>query len=354
MAFEQTTLFSRAEAVGQTPRILRSGDHDPAFYRDLWQTIRAGKVWHGRFVDRRKDGTLFHQDATITPVRDRKGEISNFVATMRDVTRELQLEEQFRQAQKLEALGRLAGSIAHDFRNLLTIIQISATLLEQKASAGEATNSEVRRIVRTTQRAEELVQQLLRFSRREVAEAQVIDLNEVICEMRPMFKRLLTDNIELVTRLEPDLWSIKANPSQIEQVFMNLVVNARDAMPRGGELRIETCNGTVEEESGTCYGEARSGSHVLLAVIDTGVGMDQGVQAHLFEPFFTTKPAGMGTGLGLAAVYGIVTQAGGHIRVHSKVGRGTSFELLFPSTLRENLAMADCVQDRPVRQTVSV
>ncbi|HSJ52714.1 MAG TPA: PAS domain S-box protein [Anaerolineae bacterium] len=353
-AFERTTHYSRGEAIGQTPRILRSGEHDAAFYRGLWQTIKAGHVWQGRFVDLRKDGTPFYQEATITPVRDRKGEISNYVATMRDVTREVQLEQQFRHAQKLEALGRLAGSIAHDFRNMLTIIQVSAVLLEQQLPPGGAAAKDARRILRTAERAGDLVQQLLRFSRREVAESQVIDLNAVICEMDPMLKRLVQSKIELVTRFDWDLAPIEANLSQIEQVLMNLVVNARDAMPHGGELRIATANVTIEEACSDCFGEVQFGPHVLLAVSDTGAGMDERVKMHLFEPFFTTKPAGMGTGLGLAAVYGIVTQCGGHIRVDSRVGQGTTFEILFPASPSPVPVTAECEEERLVGATLSV
>ena len=353
-AFERTTHYSRSEAIGQKPRILKSGKHDAPFYRGLWQTIKAGKVWNGRFVDLRKDGTPFYQEATITPVRDRKGEIINYVATMRDVTREVQLEQQFRQAQKLEALGRLAGSIAHDFRNLLTIIHVSAALLEQQLPPGKVGASDARRILRTAERAADLVQQLLRFSRREVAESQVIDLNAIICEMSPMLKRLLQGEIELVTRLDWDLSPIEANVSQIEQVLMNLIVNARDAMPHGGELRILTANVMIQEQCAGCYGEVRRGPHVLLSVSDTGAGMDEHVKAHLFEPFFTTKPSGTGTGLGLAAVYGIVTQAGGHIRVDSKLGLGTTFEILIPASQSAVPATAECNQEQLVGDTVSV
>jgi len=353
-AFEQTTQYSRGEAVGQTPRILRSGEHDAAFYRGLWRTINTGQVWQGRFVDLRKDGTPFYQEATVTPVLDRKGEITNFVATMRDVTREVQLERQLRQAQKLEALGRLAGSIAHDFRNLLTIIQVSAALLDQQLSAGEPAARDARRILRTAERAADLVRPLLRFSRQEVAQSQLVDLNAIICEMSPMFKRLLQDNVELVNRLEWDLSPVEANLSQVEQVLMNLVVNARDAMPHGGELRIETANVMIREDCGGCYGEVQLGPHVLLAMSDTGAGMDERVQAHLFEPFFTTKASGKGTGLGLSAVYGIVIQGGGHIRVNSKVGQGTTFEILFPASRQPVPVTVRCGQERLVGETVSV
>lgn len=353
-AFERTTHYSRGEAIGQKPRILKSGQHDVSFYRGLWQTIKDGRVWHGRFVDLRKDGTPFYQEATITPVRDRKGEIINYVATMRDVTREVQLEQQFRQAQKLEALGRLAGSIAHDFRNLLTIIHVSATLLEQQLPSGKIGAKDARRILRTAERAAELVQQLLRFSRREVAESQVIDLNAIICEMSPMLKRLLQEEIELVTRFDWNLLPIEANLSQIEQVLMNLVVNARDAMQHGGELRIRTANVAIQEECAGCYGEVRRGPHVLLSVSDTGAGMDEHVKSHLFEPFFTTKPSGTGTGLGLAAVYGIVTQAGGHIRVDSKPGQGTTFEVLIPASQSTAPVTAECDQEQLVGDTVTV
>jgi len=198
------------------------------------------------------------------------------------------------------------------------------------------------------------VQQLLRFSRREVAASQIIDLNTIICEMSPMLSRLLQDEIELVTRLDWDLSPIEANVSQIEQVLMNLVVNARDAMPDGGELHIRTANVMIEEACAGCFGQVSTGPHVLLSVSDTGAGMDDHVKAYLFEPFFTTKPSGRGTGLGLAAVYGIVTQAGGHIRVESKVGQGTTFDILIPASPRAIPVAAECDQEQPVGEAVTV
>ncbi len=329
-AFERATHYSQAEVLGQTPRILKSGQHNKAFYEQLWQAITAGQVWQGRFADARKDGTYFYQDATITPVRNTTGEIVNYVATMRDVTREIQLEEQFRQAQKIEALGRLAGSVAHDFNNLLTIIQMSARLLEQKLPPDEAQKRHVERILKTSQRATDLIKQLLRFGRQETIAPRIVDLNHVVQDVVQIAEGLLPQQIQLRIVLGTDLWPIRVSPTQMEQVVMNLVVNARDAIANGGSIQIETANVIVSEPRGACFGQVRPGRHVLVAVRDTGVGMDDRVQAHLFEPFFTTKAPGIGTGLGLPTVYGIVTQAGGHICVHSRPGHGATFEVFLP------------------------
>ncbi len=329
-AFERTTGYSRAEALSQTPRLLKSGQHDVTFYHDLWQAIQAGEVWQGRFVNKKKDGCLFTEDATITPVRNRAGDIIHYVATMRDVTREVELEEQFRQAQKLEAVGRLAGGVAHDFNNLLTVVHLSARLIEQSLQPEDPLWKHVQRIQDASERAARLTKQLLGFGRRQIVNPQVLDLNIVVSDMGKMLRHIISEDIDLQTSQADNLWPIKVDPSQMEQVLVNLVVNARDAMPRGGALLIETANVVLDQVQAARHLDVRPGEYVLLAVSDTGVGMDEETKAHLFEPFFTTKEVGKGTGLGLATVFGIVKQNGGHVWVYSDVGQGTTFEIYLP------------------------
>ncbi|MFQ5611598.1 MAG: PAS domain S-box protein [Anaerolineae bacterium] len=329
-AFERVTGYSRAEAVGQNPRILKSGKHDPAFYEELWVTLVAGRVWRGRFVNRKKDGTLYTEEATISPIREPGGGIINYVAIKRDVTREVELEEQYLQAQKMEPVGRLAGGIAHDFNNLLTAINGFARLLKHELPEDNPGQEMVDKILKSGQRAADLVHQLLTFSRKQITEPRVLNLNICVSELDKMLRRIIGEDIQIETILSPDLGMIKVDPTQIEQVILNLVVNARDAMPDGGELTIETANVVLNQARITGYGPMQPAEYVLLAVSDTGVGMSRDVQARIFEPFFTTKEPGQGTGLGLATVFGIVRQNHGCIRVYSEEGLGTTFKIYLP------------------------
>ena len=329
-AFERITGYDRTEVVGRNPRILKSGRQDAAFYRNMWETIGRGEVWRGTFFNRRKDGTLYEEDAVISPVRDPSGQVVNYVGVKRDVTDVRRMEERLRQSQKMEAVGRLAGGVAHDFNNLLTAISGYSDLLLHRLPAYSTLRRDVEEIRRAGDRAAGLTRQLLAFSRRQVLQPKILDLNTVVTTMELMLRRLIGEDIELSTDLSPALGQVKADPGQLEQVIVNLVVNARDAMPDGGRITI----GTVDVDLSTSYSNAhpgvRPGPHVLLSVADTGLGMSDETQAHLFEPFFTTKEKGKGTGLGLATVYGIVQQSGGHIRVNSVAGSGATFLIYLP------------------------
>ena len=329
-AFSAITGYSRAEILGKNPRTLQSGEQDATFYENMWHVLRAGRVWHGEVIDRGKSGALYKEEMTITPVRDESGEITHFIAIMRDITAQTRLEEQFRQAQKMEAVGRLAAGVAHDFNNLLTIINGYSELMIERLPAEDAMRASATEIRDAGLRAAGLTRQLLAFSRQQVFTPRVLDLNTVVANLQKMLGRLVGEDIEMVFIQGKALGPVRADPGQIEQVVMNLVVNSRDAMPHGGKLSIETRNVEVDETVARGHYPMPAGSYVMLAVADTGCGMDKKTQARIFEPFFTTKDRDKGTGLGLATVYGIVKQSGGFIWVYSEPGHGATFKIYMP------------------------
>ena len=331
-AFERVTGYSRAEAVNQNlSELIGSGKQDNAFSQEMWDTIRAGQVWHGRLINRKKAGDLYTDEAIITPIRNEAGEIVNYVSVQRDVTRELQLEEQYHQAQKMQAIGLLAGGVAHDFNNLLTPIRGYAEMLELDLPAEYGELKELaHRIQEVSWQAAALVKQLLIFSRKQVANPKVLNLNSVVGNISQLLERLIEEHIEVETHLSPELWSVKVDPTQIEQVIINLAVNARDAMPEGGRLMIETRNAVIDDRYTANHLEVEQGAYAQLIVSDTGIGMSKEVRVRIFEPFFTTKAEGKGTGLGLATVFGIVKQNKGHIWVYSEPGQGTTFKVYLP------------------------
>jgi len=339
-AFEQITGLSRTGVIGQTMREFGGGDSGARPYAEIWDALAHDPNWQGRVTSARPDGQTYVVDLNVSPVRSQAGETINYVCTMRDVTREVQLEEQFRQAQKMEALGRLAGGIAHDFNNLLTVIHLSTRLLERQLRSEDPLWEHVQHIRHAGEQAAKLTKQLLSFSRREVIDPKVLDIGRLVGDLSRMLQRIIGEDIELVTHLADDLWPVKAGLAQMEQVIMNLVVNARDAMPAGGTLRIETSNVTLDRAYAALHVDASPGDYVLLAVSDTGEGMSDGVKAHLFEPFFTTKERGQGTGLGLSTVFGIVKQNEGHIEVESRLGQGTSFKIYMPRSREETAVLA--------------
>ena len=454
--FTQVTGYSSDEVLGMNPRILKSGELSREVYREMWETITAGREWRGEFHNRKKDGELFWEFASISPIFDEQGRITHFVAVKeditarklteeslarsevhfrslienaldiiavvapdgavryinppverllgydpmragnlnvfdlihpddlaqakakfrrtletgtrfeqvelrvrhangswrtlsaigkpsppetgargliinaRDVTESRALEEQLRQSQKMEAVGQLAGGVAHDFNNLLTAILGYSDLLAERLRDDDAGTQEVDEIRQAGERAADLTRQLLAFSRKQVLELRVIDLNRVVSDTHKMLRRVIGEDIDLVTSLKERLCSVRADTGQIEQVLLNLAVNSRDAMPKGGKLTIETSEVELDESYSTFHFEVPPGRYVLLAVSDTGTGMDAKTLSHVFEPFFTTKEAGKGTGLGLSTVYGVVKQSGGHVTVYSEPGVGTTFKIYLP------------------------
>jgi two-component system, cell cycle sensor histidine kinase and response regulator CckA len=330
-AFERISGYSREESVGKTTRILRSGEQDKSLYQEMWGTLERGEVWTGHLNNRRKDGSLYEEDATISPVRDSSGNVVSFVGVMRDVTQLLSLEKQVRTAQKMEAVGTLAGGIAHDFNNALTGIVGFGELLRMRMAGDEQALHDLDEILRCAERAATLTRQLLTFARRQVIEPVNLNLSVLVADLMKLVGKVVGEHIEVKTSMGRDLPTIHADRGQIEQVVMNLCLNARDAMPEGGRLVVETGDVVLNEEYVRQYPYMRTGRYALLTVSDTGVGMDEKTCERVFEPFFTTKGPDKGTGLGLAMVYGIVKQHGGFILVDSKPGKGTTFKVYFPA-----------------------
>lgn len=337
--FENITGYTSVEALGKTSRMLKSGKQDQAFYKDLWETITSGQTWKGRMVNKCKDGTLYTEESTITPVRDVSGQIVNFVAVKRNITENLRtneekllLKEQLQQAQKLESVGRLAGGLAHDINNMLSIILGYGENLLHQLHYEDPMRDDVEEILDAGKRSATLTRQLLAFSRKQTLQPEVLDLNAVVRNLEKMLSRLIGEDINLELSLSDEINRVMADSSQIEQVIMNLAVNARDSMPKGGMLLIETSNIELDEIYTQKHAGVKPGRYVMLSVTDNGCGMDKEILSQVFEPFFTTKEKNKGTGLGLSMVYGIIKQSGGNIWAYSEPGHGTTFKIYLPQT----------------------
>jgi PAS domain S-box-containing protein len=337
-AFTALTGYSVEEAVGKPFSIFNSGQHPRAFFEQMWNAILSGHVWHGEIVNRRKDGIHCTVEQTITPVRNEEGEIIHFVTIQQDITETKALALQLNQAQKMESVGRLAGGVAHDFNNLLSVIIGYSEVFLGNPKLDSSTQKHAEEIRKAGNRAAELTRQLLAFSRQQVLEPKILNLNSIIIDTERMLQRLIGEDVEIQTTLAAGIGSVKADPGQIEQILMNLAVNARDAMPRGGTLKIETAEAELDEDYARHHPPCVPGWYVVLTVTDSGTGMDENTKAHIFEPFFTTKELGKGTGLGLATVYGVVKQSGGYVWVYSELGHGSVFKVYLPRV------------DQPVRQ----
>lgn len=359
--FTRMTGYDAPEAIGQTPRLLKSGRIPDSEYRKLWETITSGREWHGELINRKKNGDLFWERASISAIRDASGTITHFVGVKEDISEQRQAEDnhkqamnQLRQAQKMEAIGQLAGGIAHDFNNLLTVINGYSTLLLHEMPADDPFRAEVEQILKAGERAADLTHQLLAFSRRQMLEPKVINVNHLVKNLEKMLKRLIRENIVMQTRLSDELGVVKADPGQVEQIIMNLLVNARDALESSGIITIETGDVELGKEFVAENAGAVEGSYVMLAVHDNGIGMTAETRRKIFEPFFTTKGQGKGTGLGLATVYGIVKQSGGYIQVLSEPGKGSSFRVFFPRVETEMVHEESRIRSQGPRGTETI
>ena len=330
-AFERMTGYTREEAIGRNPRILKSGKQDPSFYRNLWKTISSGAIFQGHMVNKRKDGTFFTEEVTISPVLDASGLIVSYVAVKRDITENLRMTAQLQQAQKMEAVGRLAGGVAHDFNNMLSVIQGYTELALERVESSEPLHADLTEILNAAKRSAEITRQLLAFARRQTVRPIALDVNETVEGMLKILQRLIGEDIDLVWHPESALCAIKMDPSQIDQILANLCVNARDAIAGVGNICIETRAVTFDEDYCAKHVGFITGEFVLLAVSDDGCGMDKQTLDNIFEPFFTTKEGvNKGTGLGLATTYGIVKQNKGFINVYSEPGTGTTVKVYLP------------------------
>jgi two-component system cell cycle sensor histidine kinase/response regulator CckA len=333
-AFEKLTGYTTTEVIGQTLGILKSDQQSGELYEEMWNTVLSGNVFHGTVMNRKKNGETFIIEKAITPMRNPEGQITHFISTGRDITDQRKLESQLHQSQKMDAIGLLAGGVAHDFNNLLLVISAYAELVLDSLAAEDPSRKKMDEIITATRRAAELTRQLLAFGRKQMQSLRVLDLNTVLGEITHMLPRLIGEDIQLVFVPGKDLVKVKADPAQIEQVVMNLATNARDAMPRGGKLTIETSNIALDQAYVQKHVIVPAGEYVLLAVSDSGDGIPAEHLNHIFEPFYTTKEAGKGTGLGLATAYGIVKQSEGFIWVYSEPGLGTTFKIYLPRVHR--------------------
>lgn len=342
-AFEVITGYSRNEAVGQNPRILKSGKQNEEFYKFLWITLLSGKTWHGNFVNMRKDGLLYTMEARISPVNDESGDPVGFVAVERDITHELIMQDQYRQSQKMEAVGRLVGGVAHDLNNMLTPILGYVEILLLHPMLDESMKNMLNAVHQASRSARNFVQKLLAFSRKQALDVRPINLNKVIVDFEKLLRRTIHEDIKIELDLASSIPMIMADVVQLEQVIMNLAINAQDAMPKGGRLLFKTSVVELDEEYETEHREVIPGEYLLLAVTDAGHGITQEARSKIFEPFFSTKAKGEGTGLGLTNVLEIVMQHGGHIDVHSELGKGSTFNVFFPASAFEFKSVADVV-----------
>ncbi len=329
-AFEIITGYSRNEVIGRNIELMDSGQHSKTFLNTIIDTLQRGEIWQGRMVNKRKDNSLFETEATVSPIKNKIGEITNYVSLQRDVSHEIRLERQLRQAQKMEAIGTLAGGIAHDFNNLLMGIQGNISLSLLDVEAGSPLLKNLKKIEQYIQNGVDLTKQLLGFARGGKYEISLLNINELLKEQNLMFSRT---NKEIIfqDKYTPDLWSVEVDRGQIEQVLMNLYLNALQAMSGGGTLITGTGNVTVDKDQYSPY-YVKAGKYVKMTIEDTGIGMSEEVQQRIFDPFFTTKEMGRGTGLGLASVYGIVKNHEGFINVYSMKGQGTRFEVYLPAS----------------------
>jgi PAS domain S-box-containing protein len=339
--FSEVTGYGPEEVKGKNPRVLKSGETPPEVYRELWETIVSGREWRGELRNRKKNGELFWLFAYISSIKNERGEISHFLAINEDITERKLLQQQLLQSQKMESIGTLAGGIAHDFNNLLTVIKGYSELALSKLNDSHPLQKDLMAVYSASERAENLTRQILAFSRKQIIQPRIVDINQIINSSNTMLRRIIGEDIDIRMNLAPDLPRIKADPGQIEQILINLIVNARDAIllkeDSSGEKKIiiQTGQTFLDESYVARHMGSSTGYYTIFSVSDDGIGMTEEVKQQIFEPFFTTKGKEKGTGLGLATVYGIVKQNNGYIWVYSEPGEGTTFKIYWPVTDEE-------------------
>ncbi len=345
-AFEQITGYMREEAIGQNPRLLQSGEHDDAFYKEMWGMLTGGETWRGRITNKRKNGTLYTEEAVISPVRDASGRIVNYVAVKRDITKEMKLEEQLRQAQKMEAIGALAGGIAHDFNNILSpIIGFSEMLMEDLPDSS-LDREKVGIIYKAAGRAGGLVKQILSFSRQSEHEKMPVRIQHILKEILKLVRSTIPSSIDITQSIQSDCGLVMADPTQLHQIAMNLITNAYHAVEeRSGKIFVQLKETELLNENLVNI-SLNTGRYAVLSISDTGSGIEPAIKDKIFEPYFTTKKQGKGTGLGLAVVHGIVKEHGGDIAVYSEVSKGTTFNVYLPLMKKtDKTELAEKVED---------
>lgn len=334
-AFEEISGYCLAEVLGKKPSILKSGETPSYHYKLMWEEIRQGRVWRGTFTNKKKNGVVYREEATVTPVKDHAGRVINFVAVKRDITQHLILEKQIRQSQKMQAIGMLAGGIAHDFNNILTAILGYAELCQLQCEKGTVMHKNIEEIVRAADRAGQLVDQILKFSRRGSKELTSLKLTTIIKEACKLLRASFPANVELDLRITHDLY-VKADPTQIHQIVMNLCTNAYQALEgEMGKIGIRLFRQTLSPTEGVEIGRLQPGSYACMLVEDSGKGIPEEYLQRIFEPYFTTKKLHEGTGLGLSVVHGIVNDHRGAITVDSSPGQGSRFTVYLPEAERD-------------------
>jgi len=329
-SYERATGYSREEVIGQNQCILNNGMQDEAYYRTLWETISDGRTWEGRLDNKRKDGTFYTEESSISPVRDASNRIINYVSVSRDITEQLRLAEQYQQAQKMEAVGLLAGGVAHDFNNMLAVIIGYTELALHRADLDPSLRSNLDEVVNAARRSADITRQLLTFARKQPTAPVVLNLHKAVEGILKMLHRLIGEDVVLAWLPGEGPCSVMIDPTQVDQILANLCVNARDAIADIGRITIETGNAIFDEAYCSQNAGFVSGEFVKLSISDDGCGMGKDVIHHIFDPFFTSKGVGEGTGLGLSMVYGIVKQNNGFINVYSEPGNGTTFSIYLP------------------------
>ncbi len=334
-AFSDITGYTLEEAINQTPKILNSEKQSAAFFETMWETILSGKAWHGELINRRKNGELYSEELTISPVLDSAGEISHFISIKQDITKRQVTEEALRRSQKMDAIGQLSGGIAHDFNNQLSVIMGYLDIIQHTSPTTEQINEYIATAAKATLRCVELTRQLLAFSRKQPMDVFSINLNRILKDQKVIIARSVTPQIKVEYFLADNLWITDVNPGEFSDAIINMVINARDAMPNGGYLSIETRNKTINKSNAENNNAMPFGDYIEVSIIDTGSGMDEKTLEHIFEPFFTTKPVSKGTGLGMSMVYGFAERYKGHINIQSELNTGTRINIFLPRSRKK-------------------